>query len=217
MIINNSYISKGGSEDTLECEFKEKHTITLADAKRLGLYGLEEDAFPIEFSDDELIEFLSQKLAAIKYASYILQFSDKSEKVLRHKLKDKGFCPEVIDAALQVLNSSGIISDENLCLRRYITIATSKLYGPARIKNELFAKGFSCEDIKNAQLLADINFSSLLEELCDKLLSSGKTDLSDRKQYDKFYAKLVRYGYGFEDIRRVLESRKANDYFDEYN
>ena len=74
MVITESYISKGGSEVTLECEYGDKFTITLADAKRLGLYGLEDDEFPIEFDDDELIEFLSQKLKAIKYASYLLQF-----------------------------------------------------------------------------------------------------------------------------------------------
>ena len=214
MVIIKSYISKGGSEVTLECEYREKFTITLADAKRLGLYGLEENEFPIEFGDDELLEFLSEKLKAIKYASYLLQFSDKSEKVLRRKMSEKEYSSEVIDEALSVMRSSGIISDENLCLLKYVSIANSKLYGPSRIKSELFAKGFGYDDIKNAELLADIDFSSLLEELCDKLLSSGRTDLSDRNQYDKFRAKLVRYGYGFDEIGRVLSHYKRDTYED---
>ena len=143
MIIIKSYISKGGSEVTLECEYKEKYTITLADAKRLGLYGLEEDEFPVDFADDGLLEFLSQKLKAIKYASYLLQFSDKSQKVLRLKMKEKEYSDEVIDEALEVMRNSGVISDENLCLKKYISIAHSKLYGPHRIKQELFSKGFT--------------------------------------------------------------------------
>ena len=69
MIIIKSYISKGGSEVTLECEYKEKYTITLADAKRLGFYELSDEDFPVEFKDDGCIEFLSQKLKAIKYAT----------------------------------------------------------------------------------------------------------------------------------------------------
>ncbi|MBQ8758744.1 MAG: hypothetical protein IJZ20_03530 [Clostridia bacterium] len=91
MIIIKSYISKGGSEVTLECEYKEKYTITLADAKRLGLSELSDEDFPIDFADDELIEFLSQKLKAIKYATYLLQFSDKSERVLRRKMHEKEY------------------------------------------------------------------------------------------------------------------------------
>lgn len=206
MIITGTYMSKGGSEVTLECEFKEKHTITLADAKRLGLHELSQEDFPIEFCDDALIEFLSQKLKAIKYASYLLQFSDKSEKVLRRKMLEKEYSNEVIDEALAVMRSSGIISDESLCLKKYISIASSKLYGPHRIKSELYSKGFSQEDIKNAENLADIDFYELCKELCDKLLSSGRINLSDRKEKDKFKAKLSRYGYGFDEINSALEA-----------
>lgn len=214
MIIIKSYISKGGSEVTLECEYKEKYTLTLADAKRLGLYGLEEDEFPIDFADDELLEFLSQKLKAIKYASYLLQFSDKSQKVLRLKMKEKEYSDEVIDEALEVMRNSGVISDENLCLKKYISIAHSKLYGPHRIKQELFSKGFTGDDIKNAERLAEVDFSSLLYELCEKLLSSGRVNLSDRKERDKFKAKLSRYGYGFDLINSALSDFSSND--DEY-
>ena len=211
MIIVKSYISKGGSEVTLECEFRDKYTVTLADAKRLGLYGLEDEAFPVEFPDDELIEFLSQKLKAIKYASYLLQFSDKSEKALRLKMKEKEYPDEVIDEALNIMRSSGIISDENLCLKKYISFANSKLYGPRRIKQELYSKGFGYEDIKNAENLAQIDFDELCLELCEKLLKGGKTDLSDKNDRDKFKAKLARYGYGYETISNVLSDFSEND------
>lgn len=211
MIIVKSYISKGGSEVTLECEFREKYTITLADAKRLGLYGLEDDEYPLQYDDDELIEFLSQKLKAIKYASYLLQFSDKSEKVLRQKMREKEYEPSVIDEALNVMRSSGLISDESLCLRKYISIANAKLYGPHRIKSELFAKGFSSEGIKHAEESTDIDFYELCKELCDKLLSSGKINLSDRKERDKFIMKLTRYGYGFETVKSVLSDFSSID------
>ncbi|MBE6680967.1 MAG: regulatory protein RecX [Ruminococcaceae bacterium] len=206
MIIVKTIISKGGSEVTLECEFREKHTLTRADAIRLGLYDLSEDDFPVEFADDELIEFLAKKLKAIKYATYLLQFSDKSEKVLRRKMQEKDYSNEVIDEALSVMRSSGIISDENLCLKKYVSIANSKLYGPHRIKNELFSKGFSSEDIKNAENLADIDFYELCKELCNKLLSSSRINLSDRQERDKFKAKLSRYGYGFDEINSALEN-----------
>lgn len=205
MIIKNTYISKGGSEVTLECEFEEKYTITIADAKRLGLSDLSDEDLPVEFEDAELLEFLSQKLRAVKYASYLLQFSDKSEKILSRKMREKEYTDDVINEALSVLRQGGIISDENLCLKKYLSIANSKLYGPHRIKSELFAKGFTAEDIKNAEEKADIDFYELCRELCEKLLTSGKINLSDRKERDKFKAKLSRYGYGFDAINYGLE------------
>lgn len=216
MIIVKSYISKGGSEVTLECEFREKYTITLADARRLGLSELDDTDYPIEFEDDELIEFLSKKLSAIKYATYLLTFSDKSERILRRKMREKDYSPEVIDEALSVLRDGGVISDENLCLKKYLSIANSKLYGPHRIRNELFAKGFSHEDIKAAEENADIDFEELCRELCDKLLALASVNLSDRKERDKFKAKLSRYGYGFETISSVMSSLSFSDDDDGY-
>jgi len=205
MIVLKSYISKGGSEVTLECEFEEKYTVTRADAVRLGLYELSEEDLPVEFADDSQIEFLAQKLKAIKYASYLLQFSDKSEKILRQKMKEKEYSPEVIEEALSVMRDGGIISDENLCLKKYLSIANSKLYGPRRIRAELFAKGFSSEDIKNAEEKTDIDFDILCNELCQKHLSSGRINLSDRKEREKFIAKISRYGYGYETISSVIQ------------
>ena len=210
MIIIKSYISKGGSEVTLECELKEKYTITVADAKRLGLYDLSDEDFPIEFSDDGLVEFLSQKLKAIMYATYLLQFSDKSERVLRQKMREKEYETEVIDSALEVLRGGGIICDENMCLKKYISIANSKLYGPHRIKGELFSKGFTAEDIKNAEQTANIDFYELCHELCEKLLASGRINLSDPKERDKFRAKLSRCGYGFDTINHILHDFEYN-------
>ncbi len=216
MIIVKSYISKGGSEVTLECEFKEKYTITRADAKRLGFLELSDDDFPVEFTDDALIEFLSHKLKAIKYASYLLGFSDKSERILRQKMREKEYSTEVIDEALAVLREGGIISDQNLCLKKYLSIANSKLYGPGRIKSELFAKGFSAEDIKKAESTADIDFDKLCAQMCEKLLRSGRTNLSDRKERDKLKAKLLRYGYSFDSINSALSNFEFSDGDDTY-
>lgn len=214
MIIKGTYLSKGASEVILECDFKEKYTITRADAKRLGFLELNDDDFPIEFQDEELIEHLSQKLKAIHYCNYLLSFSDKSVRVLRQKLKEKEYTQEVIDECLEVLQKNGVVNDNALCREKYLQIASSKLYGPARIKNELFAKGFSFEDIKNAESELELDFEELLTELCQKLLKNGKTDLSDKVALEKFKAKLIRYGYSFSQISSVLKSFDTASDFD---
>lgn len=212
MIITGLFTSKGGSEVTLECEDKSKYTITRADAKRLGLGEISDEDFPIEICDEEQLLFLVQKLKAIRYCSYLLGFSDKSENVLLRKLREKEYSPEVCREALAVLRQSGITNDENLCIKKYILLADSKKYGPSRLRSELYAKGFSQADIRNAEEKADIDFEDLLRELCEKLLSSGKYTLSDRKGLEKFKAKLYGYGYGFDLINSVMHEFESDEF-----
>ncbi len=203
MIINNIFLSKGGGEVTLECDNCTKYTITSADAKRIGVYGLSEEDFPLEFEDESILEFLSQKLRAIKYCTYLLEFSDKNEKTLRSKLYEKQYSSDVIDSAMDIMRKSGIVDDSSLCLKKYISLASGKLYGPYRIKSELLSKGFSSEYIKYAEENACIDFDETLRQLCEKLLRGKKSILSDKNEREKFKAKLSRYGYGFSEISSV--------------
>ncbi len=215
MIFTSLKVSAGGGEFSFFTEIGERYTISLADAKRLGLSELAAEDFPVEFEDDELILFLSSKLSAIKYGTYLLSFSDKSESALRRKMREKDYTPEVIDEALSVLREGGFTDDEILCLRKYLSLANSKLYGPHRIKSELFAKGFSASDIRLAEERCGIDFEELLRELLDKLLSSSRVDFSDRNAASKFKAKLSRYGYGYETVNSVLRDYCSDDGFDD--
>jgi len=211
MIITAVSRSNGGNEVILKgSEYKQYVVLTIADAKRLGFDKLEDEDFPVEYDDDETLEFLYSKLKAIRYCSYLLSFSDKSEKTLRQKLREKEYVPQVIDEALTVLRENGIISDEVLCRRKYRAIAAEKLYGPYRIKSELMSKGFSSLDIENASQECDIDFDSLLDELIEKLLRSGRIELSDTATLVKFKAKLSRYGYSFEQINSRIKAYSEN-------
>lgn len=219
MIITNIFSSAGGGEITLEGEKGEKYTLTLADAKRLGFYEVSDDNLPIEFSNEEMLVFLSQKLRAIKYASYLLSFSDKSEATLKKKMREKDYADDVINEAVESLRKSGIINDESLCLKKYISIAKTKMYGARRVKSELFAKGFSSEDIRNAEQNANVDFYEICEKMCQKLLSSSKADLTDYGQLSKFKAKLSRYGFSFDEINTAIsifskENLNREDFYD---
>ena len=206
MIITDTRLSKKGGEITLIGSLGESFTVSFADAKRLKLSALSEEDFPIEFDDDELLEFLSQKLNAVKYCSYLLSFSDKSESVLKRKMKEKDYSSEVIDEALEVLRGSGITDDRELCLKKYTSLAKTKLYGPYRIKSELFSKGFSSEDIKYAEENCDIDFEENIKELFKKLNRIDKYNLSDKAVFSKLVSKLSRYGYSSCHIKLVTGS-----------
>ncbi len=204
MIITGIFPSDGEKELIIATEENGKYRITLSDAKENGLYGIDEKDFPFEFEDGELLTFLSEKLKAIKYCTYLLSFSDKSASQLKQKLLEKEYSAQASTDAIRVLCDAGIVDDDTVCLRKAQIMAKSKLYGPYRIKQELSAKGFSRESMDEALENIGVDFDETLTLLIEKLCSTGKYDLSDRNELLKFKAKLSRYGYSCESINRQL-------------
>ena len=204
MILVQVTASVKGNELTFYNELHEKYTISLADAKKTGLYRfLEEPELLPEEADDEMLFFLSQKLSCLHYAAYLLNFGDKSKRTLCDKLRRKGYAAEVCEAAVAVLEKNGLLDDERLCADKLLTLAQSKLYGPWRLKTELFAKGFGSSEIQNALEEATVDFDELLEQLVLKLTRRGLP--KNEKELSSLKNKLVRYGYSYDSIARALD------------
>ncbi|MBR4979680.1 MAG: regulatory protein RecX [Clostridia bacterium] len=208
MIITGAFLSEGGKEFIIYDEERQKYVISVADAKKTGLYKLceNEDNLPYEAGaeESENIAFLARKMSCVKYALYLIEFSDKSRKTLLTKLKAKGYEKEVCDAALEVLESNKVVDDERLCAKKLQRIAETKFYGRYRIKNELIKAGFSPETVENAFEEAEIDFDELIEKLAEKLLKGKK--IKSTPEYAKFVSKLQRYGYSYENIKRTLDN-----------
>ncbi len=208
MILKECVFSSGGNEVTLKGVCGERFTITLADAKKEALS--EPDDFPLEYSDDEYLEFLHQKLRAIKYCKYLLSFSDKSEKMLYKKLCEKEYSNEVASEALKILRESGYSDENEMCKRKALSLAKTKLYGPYRIRAFLSSKGYKKQDIDSALLSLedDIDFYELCSRLAQKLLDNAGAENAYDDIACKIKAKLSKFGYSFEMIRFAFE-----DYF----
>lgn len=203
MIITGVSVSAGENEVFLYGSEGEKFRISVADARRAGVYKfVEQPELLPEEADSEMLKFISAKLSCVKYAAYLLEFSDKSKKALTLKLKSKGYDSNVCEAALAVLEANGIIDDERLCARKLVSLANSKLYGPYRLKSELINKGFSSKQIDIAFEDAEIDFDELLYKLVDKLTVRGFP--KDEKGYSALKNKLIRYGYSYDSISSVL-------------
>ncbi len=215
MVITKAFLSEGGKELVLYDEERQKYVISVSDAKKTGLYKLsqDEDSLPYEADDEESenIAFLSKKMSCVKYALYLLEFSDKSKRTLLNKLRTKGYDKDVCASALEVLESNNVVNDERLCEKKLVSIAETKFYGRYRIKTELIKAGFSAETIENAFENAQIDFDELVERLAEKIMR-GKM-IKNAPEYSKTVAKLQRYGYSYESIKNTLE--KYRD-FDEY-
>ncbi len=178
--------------------------ISAADYRQLGLPSLEkEDGYPcgIRVLSENHLEFLAEKLSAVKYLSWFLTFGDKSEKALIAKLKEKEFSPEAAQAATELLKKNGILDETAICTRKIRAYAETKGFGPYRIKRELKAKGFTDYSIRAAFELAEneIDFGEVLEKLCKKLVVRKK--ITDK---NKLTSSLSRYGYGYSDIKEVI-------------
>ena len=209
MLLIECLISERGNEITLKSDVGEIFRISAADARRLELN--DPDSYPREFDDTEYLSFLCQKLKAVKYCQYLLNFSDKSYSVLLQKLREKQYSPEVCSEAIRVLKDSGVCDEGRICKSKLNSLA-AKLYGPFRIRSELMSKGFSRQDIDNAFETTVIDFDGQ----CLKLIKK-RTDGTDiQSPYDekmqKIKAKLARYGYGADSIRHAV-----NAYFEEYH
>ena len=174
--------------------------------------GAELDFLPL-FVDDEAegeLEALTEKLKAIKYASYILGIGDKSEKQLRTKLKTKGYSTRAIDEAFDVLRRNGYICDERTCKRKCELLANGKLFGRRRIISELMAKGYPyslCEATVDEQ---EIDFEANLALLYEKI-SKGE-NLLDWEQKKKISDKLLRYGYSYDEINCLFDGIISEDF-----
>ena len=204
MILVQATASVKGNEITFWNELHEKYTVSLADAKKTGLYRLVEKPEELpEEADDEMLVFLSQKLKCLHYAAYLLDFGDKSKRALSDKLRKKGYANDVCEAAVAVLEKNGLLDDERLCADKLNSLAIGKLYGPRRLKTELFAKGFGVSEIQNALDEATSEYDELLEQLVRKLTRRGLPQ--SEKELLSLKNKLVRYGYGYDRIARVLD------------
>lgn len=203
MIITSINLSAGENEVFIYGSEGEKFRISVADAKRAGVYKfIESPELLPEEADEEMLDFMTKKLSCVSYAAYLLEFGDKSKKALTMKLKAKGYDVDVCEAALNVLEKNGIIDDERLCSSKLVSIANAKCYGPYRLKAELINKGFSSRQIENAFDDAEIDFDELLRTLVEKLTVRGFPE--DEKGLSSLKNKLSRYGYGYDSISSVL-------------
>ena len=143
---------------------------------------------------------------AVSAASAILIFSDNSEKKLREKLSKKGFEGDIADRAVEAMREAGLINDSRLIRANYEYLANKKLFGRGRLKAELAKKGFdySLIDEAVAKYEGDIDF----KENCLKLVRRKGIGekLIDKETRKNAAASLMRYGYGYNEIKYALIS-----------
>jgi len=169
--------------------------------KEYESYGIEEGA---ELSEADYQEILQEILIprCKKRAMHLLEKQDRSEKNLRDKLKEGGYSEDIIDVAIDYINSYGYLDDARMAAShiRFYQDSRSK----QRLKQDLMNKGVSSEVIDRVM---EEEYTGSEEELIKRLLEKKKYD-PDTATYEdrgKIYRFLASKGFSSESINRVLK------------
>lgn len=178
----------------------ENFRITVHD---LDVMGIQEG----DSINDEIISLLnesSERLLCIKKAFDYLSYGDLSERQLRDKLCRK-FPKELSGYVASLFVERGYVNDARLAERYAETFYEFKNMGLSRIKNELYRRGISREDVSLAlQKYEDEDQSERVEVFIRKKYDVSL--LNDIKYRRKAYSGAIRAGFKSSDVSDFLRN-----------
>lgn len=196
--------SDNSNEAVVECN-GEKYRITAYDLESL-------DICEGDLVDDSVIDFFEravERLSCIKKAFDYLSYGDLSRKQLKDKLCRK-FSKELAEDVVALFAERGYLNDEQLALRYAETFYEFKNMGLSRIKNELYRRGFSKEDIENAiSKYENEDQGERVEEFITK--KYDMTKMNDIKYRRKVYSGAVRAGFSGSDVSDFLRNFESEN------
>lgn len=145
-------------------------------------------------------------------ALYLLESRSHTRKELVDKLT-KTSDEELAELVACRMEELGLINDEDYA-ERYTRQLVNKGYGAQRVRRQLAQKGINREQI-DRQLEALAQTVDVDETLAAIITRKYTRYLGDKKGEDKTIAALMRLGYRYEDIRRVLAAYQDGNYSDE--
>lgn len=170
-------------------------------------YRIQEDGELGEEVYQEIREKVVLKRAKLR-AMHLLNDMDRTESQLRTKLLNGDYPADIVDEAIAYVKSFGYINDESY-IRRFIESKRN-----SKSKKEIYAllmkKGVDMERVR--EILSE--YYSAEDSL------NAIRDLLRKKRYDpksatdqemrKIYGYLARKGFGYEDIRQVIQINEWN-------
>ena len=170
-------------------------------------YRIQEDGELSEEVYQEIREKVVLKRAKLR-AMHLLNDMDRTESQLRIKLLNGDYPADIVDEAIAYVKSFGYINDESY-IRRFIESRKN-----SKSKKEIYAllmkKGVDMEQVQ--EILSE--YYSAEDSL------NAIRDLLRKKRYDpksatdqetrKIYGYLARKGFGYEDIRQVIQINEWN-------
>ena len=155
-----------------------------------------------------MIAVLDTPVAVRRTAMDLLARREHGRVELTRKLRQRGACPDMIDAALDRLTEEGLLS-ESRYLESFINYRARSGYGPLRIREELGQRGLARGDIEEALRECGFNWQEQLEDTWRrKFAGQLPADAKERARQGRF---LSYRGYPLEMIGRLLSGREFDD------
>lgn len=174
----------------------------------LSRYKIQEDAHLSEDTIQEIKKEILEKRAKLR-AMHLLERMDRTEAELYTKLKRDLYPEDIIEIAMQYVKSFGYIGDKGYAKRFVESRQGSK--SKLEIKMALLQKGISKEIVSEVlEAYYDVRDESMaIQRLLDKKRFSVETATEEEKR--KIYGYLMRKGFSYDDIRRVIQEQLYND------
>lgn len=145
---------------------------------------------------------------AITAALNLIAYRPRAAGELRAKLREKGYTPEAIDAAITRMRELGYLDDEAFAERWIASRQQTRPRSERMLKQELAQKGIDRETIEQTIGEAGVDeFGDALELARKKFDSMALLDRDVR--FRRISGFLGRRGYGFDIIRRVMDTLES--------
>lgn len=149
----------------------------------------------------DIREAVQMYLAVLK-SMELLGYGSMSRRRLAQKLRSRGFAAEVSLYAVDYMAERGYL-DESDTAARFARRGVAKLWGPRRIKDDLFARGFTADVIEDTLAdLEDVDFAENCLQVIQKKYGGVPKEQAARR---KLAAALMRLGYTSEHISEAVK------------
>ena len=162
-----------------------------------------------ELSDEdlrELIEMSSERRAKEK-ALWLISYRDHSKKELKDKLV-RTCDADAADKAVARMEELGLVNDDKFARQYARRLLLEKKLTRRAAAFELTRKGIDRETAEKVLGEIDVDYRGNIREIIEKKYRN----VQDEKEKRRAVAALQRLGYGWDDIKAVLEEYTDTDY-----
>ena len=170
----------------------------------LDTQALLENRFDVgrELDDDELKEMieLSNERRAKEKALWLISYRDHSKKELKEKIQ-RTCDSDAAEKAVERMEELGLVNDEVFAQRYARKLLLQKKMTRRAAAFELSRKGIDKETAEAVLEDIDVDYRENIREIIEKKYRN----IGDEKIKRRAVAALQRLGYGWDDIRAVLD------------
>ena len=149
----------------------------------------------------EALEAAARLFAAMRCGEKLLAYGANTRLMLVRKIMRHGYSREESETAADRLSGFGLIDEEG-DLQREVEKCLRKLWGEGRIRNHLYARGFSREAMETLpEVLSEVDFPENCRRLIEKQYGALPQSGDEER---RMIACLYRYGYRMDDIRTAV-------------